>query len=91
MISKYRLTHLFVTFNIGSPKFKRTLLKIGFMKFDTHTYFRPTSPTKVEEILTAVDMAVPHAATVRVIRITDKQWTDAKVYSRGKHTQWENR
>lgn len=82
MISKYRLTHLFVNFLVpteSGKKFRRELTKLGFMKFDVNTYFRPTAPGKVDEIMVKIEKTTPYASTVRVMRITDKQWTDAKV------------
>ena len=83
MISKYRSTHLFVNFlaESGKPskKFRRLLVKLGFIRFDTNTYFRPTAPAKVDEIMVGIEKAAPYASTVRVLRITDKQWTDTKI------------
>ncbi|HPU86559.1 MAG TPA: hypothetical protein PLE60_14625 [Candidatus Latescibacteria bacterium] len=83
MISKYRLTHLFVNF-IATPESRGSLIRglkrAGFVRFDTNTYHRPTAPEKVDEVLAEVEAATPRAATTWVIRITDKQWTDTRVF-----------
>jgi len=81
-LSKYELTTLFVNFNTSgktAAKFRKTLVNLGFMKFDVSTYFRPTSPAKVAEIMDAIAEATVTPMTVRVLGITDKQWTDAKI------------
>jgi len=82
MLSKYKLTHLFVNFNTtgkSAAKFRKALCKLGFMRFDLNTFFRPTAPDKVDEITAAIEAATMRPMTVKIIRITDKQWTDAKV------------
>jgi len=74
---------LFVNF-LATPETRggliRGLKRAGFMRFDTNTYFRPTAPAKADEVMAAVEAMTPRAASVRVMRITDTQWTSAKVF-----------
>lgn len=82
MLSPYRIINLFVNFNTtGKPasKFRKVLYKLGFMRFDTNTFFRPTAPAKVDEVMESITAATVCPMTVRVMRITDKQWTNAAV------------
>lgn len=81
-LSKYEITNLFVNFNTSgktAANFRKTLVNLGFMRFDVSTYFRPTAPDKVAGIMDAIAEATVTPMTVRVLRITDKQWTDAKI------------
>jgi len=75
--------HIFVNFLATSatrPGLIRGLKRAGFVRFDTNTYFRPTAPAKADEVMAAVEAMTPRAASVRVMRITDTQWTSAKVF-----------
>jgi len=81
-LSKYEITNLFVNFNTSgktAAKFRKTLVNLGFMRFDVSTYFRPTAPDHVDGIMSEIEKATVTPMTVRVLRITDKQWTDAKI------------
>ncbi len=85
MISHYRLTHLFVNSlirgsRIERRRFIRKLNDLGFMRFDVNTYHKSTVEDRIEGIINEIEAAVPYGATVRVMRITDKQWTDTKVF-----------
>jgi hypothetical protein len=83
MLSKYRITHVWVNFTVTPETRKRFIraLKIaGFMRFDTNTYFAPFIPKKVDSLFDYIERITPRAATVRVWRITDMQWTDARVF-----------
>lgn len=60
--------------------FVRALLRAGYFRFDTSTYCRPTAPAKVADAMSEIESITPCAATVNVMTLTDKQWTDTRVF-----------
>ena len=62
-------------------RFRKSLLAVGFMKMQYSVYARYCENREsVRTILRNVKKAVPPQGQVRVISITDKQFSDMKIY-----------